>query len=224
MSFKIQVREILIMVLILLVSQVKAQNNEAGNHPPSPIPIEVFMGSESWTSQIVMDKKFHGSNKFGFFGLSYLKANYDNDQFLQESTNLAMLKYDVLKRFSVLSGAMFNSHWGFRPYAGAQYAYHSKIFMGFVNSGFHLTETKNFETIAMLEYRPVIKDQWSLYTRAQGMYSQNTVDSMHDRSHFYGRVGVSYKAFSFGAAYNYDCYGPNKITDNQFGVFISTLL
>lgn len=221
---KIHIIKMLVMVSLLLSNHIHAQDKELAAPMPSPIPVEVFLGADGWTSQIVMDKKFQGSNKFGFFGLSYLKANYDNDQFLQESVNLAMLKYDVIKNFSVLSGAMFNSHWGFRPYAGAQYAYHSKTFMGFVNSGFHLTETKNFETIVMLEYRPVIKDNWSLYTRAQGMYSQNTVDGLHDRSHFYGRLGVSFKAFSFGAAYNYDCYGPDKLTDNQFGIFISTLL
>ncbi len=224
MHLKLPIIAALVLVSVFSSKPMQAQNPETGPPKSSPIPLELFFGADGWTSQIVMDKKFQGSNTLGFFALSYLKANYDNEQFLQESSNLAMLKYDVYKNFSVLSGALFNSNWGFRPYAGGQYAYHSRTFMGFINSGFHLTETKNFETIAMLEYRPLIKGEWHLFSRAQGMYSLNTVDGVHDRSHVYGRLGVSYKGFSFGAAYNYDCYGPHKIEDNQWGIFISTLL
>ncbi len=218
--------KILSLVLISLFSfnNVQAQTEAPSQPKLTPIPLEIFFGAEGFTSQIVIDKKLGPESKFSFFGLTYLKANYDNDHFLQESSNLAMLKYDVYKNFSVLSGALVNSNWGFRPYAGAQYAYHTRTFMGFINSGFHLTETKNFETIAMLEYRPSIKDDWSLYSRLQGMYSLNTLDGTHDRSHIYARLGLSYKTFSFGAAYNYDCYGPIHITDSQFGVFVSALL
>ncbi len=224
-------KKILLGMLLLIATtfsanKVSAQAQESHAPKSAPIPLEVFFGSESWTSQLVIDKNFAGSNKLGYFALSYIKANYDNDVYLRESVNLAMLKYSLCKNVSVLSGALINSHWGFRPYAGGQYAYHSRTFMGMVTSGFHLTETKNFETIAMAEYRPAIQGDWSLYTRVQGMYSQNTVIGEHDRSHMYTRAGVSYKAFSFGLGLNYDWYGfgPMKIEDQQWGIFISTLL
>lgn len=210
-----------------MVSNTTFSQQEAPKaHKSAPIPLEIFLGEDGWTTQLVIDKKFAKSDKFGYFALSYLRANYDNDNYLRESVNLALLKYDVFKSVSVLSGALYNSHWGFRPYAGAQYAFHSKTFMGLLNSGFHLTETKNFETIAMAEYRPAISKDWSLYTRAQGMYSQNTLVDEHDRSYVYGRVGITYQAFSFGAALNYDWYGygPMKIEDHQWGVFFSTFL
>jgi len=216
---------LLVLVITLFSSiQVNAQEAEALAHQSTPIPLEIFLGTNGWTSQVIIDKKLAPGSKFGFFGLSYLKADYDNAEFLRESINLAFLKYDVLKGVSLLSGAVFNSHWGFRPYAGAQYGYHSRNFMGVINSGFHLTETQNFETLAIVEYRPQIKGAWSLYTHVQGIYSQNTEIGKHDRSFVYGRLGLSYKTFSFGAAYNYDCYSPEKIKDRQFGIFISTLL
>ena len=186
--------------------------------------MELFLGADGWNSQLIIDKKFAPESKFGFFGLSYLKADYDNDAYLRESINLALLKFDVIKNVSVLSGALFNSNWGFRPYAGAQYGYHSKEFMGVVNSGFHLTETKNFETLAIVEYRPALKGPWSLYIRAQGLYSQISETGDHDRSHVYGRLGLSFKTFSFGLAYNYDCYSPMKIEEEQWGIFLSTVL
>ncbi len=203
---------------------VYAQPGEAPAHQSAPIPLEIVLSGEGWTSQMIIDKKFAPESKFGFFGLSYLKADYDNDEFIRESINLALLKYDLFKNVSVMSGALFNSQWGFRPYAGAQYGYHSKTFMGVINSGFHLTETQNFETLAIVEFRPPIKGAWSMYSRAQGLYSYNSEIGKHDRSHFYARLGASFKTFSFGAAYNYDCYGPHKLTKNQFGIFVSTLL
>ncbi len=221
-------RNIVNLILLAVVSLtslgVFAQTTETPVPHSAPIPLEIVFSGDGWTSQMIIDKKFAPESKLGFFGLSYLKANYDNDEYLRESINLAFLKYDVFKGISLVSGAMFNSHWGFRPYAGAQYGYHSKTFMGVINSGFHLTETQNFETLAIVEYRPPIKGAWSVYSRVQGLYSQNSEISKHDRSHFYARLGASYKTFSFGAAFNYDCYGPQKLTENQFGIFISTLL
>ncbi|WP_346858355.1 hypothetical protein [uncultured Draconibacterium sp.] len=217
-------RLLLVTFAVLASFGVYAQSGEAPAQQSAPIPLEIVLSGDGWNSQMIIDKKFTPESKFGFFGLSYLKADYDNDEFLRESINLAFLKYDVFKGISLLSGAIFNSHWGFRPYAGAQYGYHSKTFMGVINSGFHLTETQNFETLAIVEYRPPIKGAWSVYSRVQGLYSQNSEISKHDRSHFYARLGASYKTFSFGGAYNYDCYGPHKITDNQFGIFLGVLL
>ncbi|MBS2100426.1 hypothetical protein [Carboxylicivirga linearis] len=215
---------LLLAIVVLGSNEAVAQQPEV--KPTAPIPLEVFLGGEGFTSQLVLDRKFGPDSKLGFFGLTYINANYENDGEFQESVNLSMLKYDVLKGVSVLAGSMYNSHWGFRPFAGAQYAYHTRTFMGMLTSGFHLTATKNFETIAMLEYRPVIKGDWSLYSRVQGMYSHITTTSSnhHDRSHVYGRLGVSFKNYSFGAAYNYDCYSPMKITNNEFGIFIGVLM
>ncbi|RKD88316.1 hypothetical protein [Mangrovibacterium diazotrophicum] len=227
MKKKIKIAVVLLMAMAAFSSTpVFAEETEAPVAPSAPIPFEVFLGKDGFTSQLIVDKKFAGLNKFGLFGLSFLKADYDNEEFLRESINMAVLKYDVVKNVSVVGGALFNSNWGFRPYAGAQYGYHSRTFMGLLSSGFHLTETHNFESLAIVEYRPQIKDAWSLYTRAQGLYSHLTETGKHDRSFLYSRVGVSYKTLSFGAALNYDWYGngPMKIENHQLGIFISTIL
>ena len=220
------VEMLLVIVAVFMSNLLYAQPDEANAHQSAPIPLEIFLGSDGWTSQLIIDKKFAPDSKFGFFGLSYLKADYDNDQFLRESINLAFLKYDLFKGINLLSGAAFNSNWGFRPYVGGQYGYHSRNFMGVVNSGFQLTETKNFESLAIAEYRPALKGAWSLYTHVQGLYSRNTEVGEHDRSFLYSRLGLSYKTFSFGCALNYDWYGygPMKIENHQFGIFVSTVL
>lgn len=217
---------LLLFIAAFISKEVEAQETE-GNVPHSaPVPVEIFLGSKGWTSQVIVDKKLAPNSKFGFFGLSFLKADYDNAEFLRESINLAFLKYNLFKNVSVLSGVEFNSQWGFRPYVGGQYAYHSRYFTGVINSGFQLTETKNFESLAIAEYRPTIKGAWSLYTHVQGLYSQNTQIGEHDRSFLYSRLGVSYKTFSFGCALDNDWYGygPMKVKTHQFGIFISTIL
>ena len=217
---------LLFAVVSLFSAQVYAQPGETPAPQSAPIPMEIFLGPDGWTSQFIIDRKFTAESKFGFFGLSYLKADYDNAEFLRESINLAFLKYDLFKGVNILSGAVFNSQFGFRPYVGGQYAYHSRNFTGVVNTGFHLTETKNFESLAIAEYHPAIKGAWSLYTHVQGLYSQNTKIGEHDRSFLYSRLGLSYKTFSFGCALNYDWYGYGqmKIESHQFGIFVGALL
>ena len=218
------IKLMLLFTVVVISIKGTAQENDAKEPKLAPIPLEVTLGEEGWTSQLIIDKNFENSDRFGIFSLTYLRANYDNDEYLRESLNLTFLKYDIVKGLSILSGAAYSSHWGFRPYAGGQYAYHTKTFMCALISGVYLTESHNYEAIAMVEYRPEINKMWSLYSRVQGLYNQNSELGKHDRSHAYGRLGVSYKAFSFGGAFNYDCYGPMKIKDHQWGIFVSTLL
>ena len=97
-----------------------AQQSESQPQNDSPIPVELTTNLNGWTFQMVVDKKLNNCDHLGIFALSYLRGNYNNEPFLQESTNLALLKYELWKGFSVLSGALFNYHWGLRPYAGLQ--------------------------------------------------------------------------------------------------------
>ena len=221
---KHSVRILIIAILTSITVRWSCAQEEAPVNHSAPIPLEVTFSDRGWTSQLIIDKNLATHSKFGFFSLSYLRANYDNDDYLRESLNLSFLKYNIVKGLSILSGAAYSSHWGFRPYAGGQYTYLTKTFMCAVISGIYLTESHNYEAIAMVEYHPEINEKWSLYTRAQGLYNQNTEIGKHDRSQAYGRLGVSYKTFSFGGAFNYDCYGPMKLKDHQWGIFVSTIL
>lgn len=211
-------------VTFFIPSRLEAQKNVPDNSLSTPIPLEVVLGEESWTYQMIIDKKFAPDSRFGLFALSYLRADYDNDEYLRESLNLGFLKYDVIRQVSILSGITYGSEWGFRPYVGGQYTYQYNHFMGAFITGIYLTATHNYEALAMVEYRPHIAGEWSLYFRSQALYNQNTKTQKHDRSYTYGRLGLSYKTFSFGGVFNYDCYGPMKIEDHQWGIFISTLL
>ena len=218
------VRKLLFLVAVSFTQITHAQPTEPRPHPTSPIPAEVAFGADGWSLQLIIDKKIAADSRFGFFALSYLRADYDNDQNKRESMNLALIKYDLIKHVSLLSGAIVNSQWGFRPYAGSQFSLFGKNFMGALITGTFLTETHNYEALAMAEYTPAIAGNWSLFTRVQGLYNQNSETGKHDRSHLYGRLGLSYNGFTFGGAVNFDWFGPEKIEERLFGVFVRTML
>lgn len=217
-------KNIFAVCIILLSNSMYAQTSIDSAAAPVPIPVEISLNTEGWTSQLILDRKFAPDSKFGLFALSYLRADYDNDSPLQESVNLVFAKFDFFKGFGILSGAAYNSHWGFRPYAGGQYTFANRLVMCSLVSGFYLTDTYNYETLAIIEYHPKLKGAWSLYSRAQGIYNLNTQTTKHDRSYLYGRLGLKYKTVFWGAALNCDWYGPMKLNDTQLGGFIGTLL
>lgn len=204
---------------LLITTQAIAQEEHKESNHSAPIPIDVFFGNNRFVSQFIISKKFTDTSRFGFLASSFIAADYENDKTQNESMNVALINYEILKGFSVVSGAALNSQWGFRPFAGVQYVYANKEFMAFVMPGFYLTESNNFETIGFVESRPQIKNDWALFTRLEGQYNLDMDTKKHDRSHIYGRLGLSYKTFSFGLASNYDWYGPFQDKKENFGVF-----
>lgn len=216
------INKLLFIISALFFSTV-AVAQDSGAIPPSspPIPVEVFFGNNRFVSQISMNKKFAGSKRFGLIANSYIAADYDNVRSENESMNFLFLSYEIYKGFGLASGAALNSQWGFRPFAGGQYVYANKTFSAMISSGFYLTESNNFETKVVVQYRPYLKGNWSLYSRVEGLFNQDMDTKKHDRSSIYGRLGLNYKTLGFGFATNYDQYGPFKVSKENYGVFIS---
>lgn len=205
---------------LLITANAIAQDQDAKPNHSAPIPVDVFFGNNRFVSQFIISKKLADNSRFGFLASSFIAADYKNDKTQNESMNVALINFEILKGFGVVGGAALNSQWGFRPFSGLQYVYANKQFMAMVLPGFYLTESHNFETVGFVEYRPQIKNDWSLFTRLEGQYNLDMDTKKHDRSHIYGRLGVSYKTFSFGLASNYDWYGPFKDKKENFGLFL----
>lgn len=212
----------LLMGAILITSLAIAQDENTKLHASPPTPVEVLLGNNRFVSQISISKKFAENSRFGFLATSYIAADYGNDKSENESVNVAFITYDMVKGFGLVSGAVLNSAWGFRPYSGFRYLYANQQFLAMVIPGFYLTESHNFETIGLVEYRPHIKNNWSLYSRLEGLYNVDMDTKKHDRSFIYGRLGLSYKTLGFGFAVNYDWYGPFKANKDNVGVFLRT--
>ena len=205
---------------ILVTSLAIAQEEQTTPHASAPIPVEVFFGNERLVTEFVMSKKFSDNSRFGLLAKSYFAVDYENDKTKNESVNGLLVNYELLKGLGIAAGGVLNSQWGFRPYAAGQYTYITQNFAAMVLSGFFLTESHNFETSGFIEYRPKIKNNWSVYSYVEGLYNLDIDTDKHDRSYIWGRLGLSYKTFGFGVATNYDWYGPFKANKTNTGIFL----
>ena len=192
----------------------------------APTSIELFGGNQGFNFQLILSKQFSPTSKFGFFNVTSFASGYTQSNQITSIISQAGLTAEVWKGISVMAGL---SAMGFpdeplevRPTAGLQYLLFSRDFSVFVLPRFDLTQTYNFETLAVLEYKPMLSKNWGIYTRTEGLYNYNTKLGYHDITEINLRLGLSYKNVQFGVGSILDFYGPDSYNVNNFGVFIKT--
>jgi hypothetical protein len=222
---------ILLLSLALFTSGAVFAQNRAdslnGGEPPKispPIPVEVFAGNKGLVFQMIVNKNFTPKSRLGFFNVTNFVGDYKSINQKNQYLSQSLITVEIWKGFSVNTGATMNYITGFRPTAGLQYVFANRQLLVVALPRFDLTQTNNFETFGLIEYKPTLKNNWGLYTRLQGLYNYNTKNEFHDRSYVWLRVGAAYKNYQFGLGANFDVYGPMKIYENSFGVFIKTEL
>ena len=190
----------------------------------TPIPIELFAGSQGFSFQLILSKQFSPTSKFGFFNVTSFASGYKEANQTTSFISQSCLTTEVWKGISVVAGL---SAMGFpatplevRPTAGLQYLLFSRDVSVFVLPRFDLTQTYNFETLAVLEYKPMLSKNWGIYTRVEGLYNYNTKLGYHEITEINLRLGVSYKNVQFGVGSIQDYYGPDSYNVNNFGLFI----
>ena len=213
---------------LLMSSASFAQTDSLRKAPPSkpspPIPVEAFAGNKDLVFQMIVSKHFSPKSRFGFFNVTNFVGDYKMTNQKNQYLSQSLITADIYKGFSVNAGVTMNYMTGFRPTAGLQYVFANREFLAVVLPRFDLTQTYNFETFGLVEYKPKFKNNWGLYTRVQGLYNYNTKLEFHDRRYIWLRVGASYKNYQFGLGANFDVYGPMKVNENSFGVFLRTEL
>ncbi|NOT73513.1 MAG: hypothetical protein HOP08_01205 [Cyclobacteriaceae bacterium] len=195
----------------------------------APIPIELFAGHQALAFQLIVSKQLSPKSRFGFFNVTNFTGDYKEDHQTSEFFSQSLLSANIWKGFSLTGGvsAIGSSDAGgtsVRPTAGLQYLFTSRNFLIVVLPRMDLTQTYNFETFSVIEYKPMFSKNWGLYTRLQGLYNYNSKLDFHEVSSVYVRLGVSYKNIQFGLGSNHDFYGPTNINVNNYGFFIRTEL
>jgi hypothetical protein len=203
---------------------IQTQHNPTGG---APIPIELFAGNKALTFQLIVSKQFSPKSRLGFFNVTNFMSAYEKVNPRAEFFSQSLLTAEVGRGISVTtglsaSGASTAGYVTVRPTAGLQYLFANPNFMVVVLPRFDLTQTHNFETFAIVEYKPKLSKNWGIYTRLQGLYNYNTQLGFHEVSSFYSRVGASYKNVQFGLGTNHDFYGPDADAISNFGLFIKT--
>ncbi|MBS1783647.1 MAG: hypothetical protein JSS78_11315 [Bacteroidetes bacterium] len=87
-----------------------------------------------------------------------------------------------------------------------------------------LSQTYNGEILGIVEYTPKIINNWRLYSLVQSLYNQDLKNDMHSISYIWGRLGVSYKTYRLGVGANFNSFGPMRIKENNYGLFVGVLL
>jgi hypothetical protein len=227
MKFKI----LLCVSLYLLLSPAFAQTtdtlqSENFQNKGAPIPIELLVGNKAIAFQLIVSKQFSPKSRFGFFNVTTFSGDYEEKSQTAEFYSQSMITAEIYKGISIATGlsaiGSSNTPVTVRPTAGLQYLFTNKDFVLVLLPRFDLTQTYNFETFAVLEYKPSLSKNWGIYSRIQGLYNYNTNLKFHEVSSIYLRLGVSYKNVQFGLGTNLDFYGPDYDNVNNFGIFIKT--
>lgn len=191
---------------------------------PKPITAEEFVGDKRQFFQIVVNKLFVEKEKIGLLSLSSYAADYKDKLSNNEFQNTTLIYHPLYKGISINSGTSFTSLEGMKNFVGLQYIYQGKNFSLIYMPLYYFTKNQKISNLAFIEYKPKISKNWSLYTRLQLHYNYDVEKGNHFRSYVYSRLGLSYKYFSFGIGHNYDCYGADKDTKNNYGAFLTLTL
>lgn len=196
--------------------------------PPvtSPVNLEPFAGTRGMLIATNYSKPLAPASHFGIFAISEFYGVYQPEKQLRQDQFMgqAHLTYSLLRNFSISAGAITDQVDGFRPTAGLQYhvRYHD-LFILFAPR-IDLSQGHNGELFGFVEYTPALKGDWKLYSRVQGLYNRNLELDMHAFSYLRFRLGVNYRTFRFGAGANFSTYGPFKVHQDEYGVFLGALL
>lgn len=209
--------------LFLSAIAVNGQENYQATQKPtipnSPIAMEAFLGDRALAYQMIVNKKLQSIPKLGFFGVTNFQSEWGepkmNDYMVQGN-----LTYTIIRGVELEGGFIWNPIDGIRPSTGIILSYGNPEFLAVLNPRIDLTKNANFDALALLEYKPKITEKLNLYTRAQALYTHNVGYDFHTRSYVMLRAGLSYKDITFGAASNFDWYGPTKMNKNNFGAFV----
>jgi hypothetical protein len=180
------------------------------------IPVELMTGLRYGTINLVVSKGLTGTSKWGFFHQSTLTADFSGD----EQDDLAMqqlLFFEPLKGFRLTGGAFYGRP-GFNPTAGVQYINAGRALFILVSPRVNIESDPSFSIFSILRYKPDIARSTKLYL---GMQLLNTFDtSDHIKSYQWLRVGLGLKGTQFGAALNFDEFGPRPDLEVSAGLFV----
>jgi hypothetical protein len=189
--------------------------------PPTPIPAEVMFGNERLDFQLILKRDFSPTSKFSLVAISIFAQNYDRVQTLGNSIVAPVqVTYKLGKSgFHLTAGAEANSKAGFMPLVGVQHVFASREILALTFVNLLSNQGADGQIFGIYEYKPALNDTWSIYSRVQFMYIQGLSESMHNRSFLYLRAGLKKGPLGFGIGANWDAYGPEKQTAQNFGLF-----
>lgn len=213
----------LICALSLFVGSISAAFSQEPAAPRvfnPPINTEMLVGSRGLSYQMIVNKKFQSVPRLGFFSVMNFQTDWKSSE-MKDYMMQGNLTFEIIKGLDISSGFIWVPFQGIRPSAGIMYTYANQEWLVVANPRVDLTKDTNAEVLALVEYKPQLNDKLKLYTRLQGLYTQNVSQDIHARSYIMARAGITLKDITFGVGANFDFYGPTKVTDQNIGGFVN---
>lgn len=199
-------------------SQVRGQ--EARETKDLPIPVELFFGNEEIYYLTILNLPIDKDGKFGYFGVASALTPYENARSNNELVISNSLTYKLSRQWFATSGLQFHYAKGTVPFAGLQFFSANPKWLLLFSPNLQWAPNINFETVGIVEYKPKLSKKMGIYSRLQGVFNQNLDAGAHERSLLYLRTGISLGRTSFGLGVNFDFYGPIRVQEENYGVFI----
>lgn len=213
----------ILFVAAFSIRQVQAQDSTKV-FSPQTVAVEEMVGDKRQFLQLLVNKVFVEKKKIGLLSISSYAADYKDNLSNNEFQNITLIYHHLFKGISINSGVSFTSLEGLKNFVGLQYIYQSKSFSLLYLPSYYFMNSHKISNTALIEYKPPISKNWSLYTRLQVHYNHNLETGNHFRSYVYSRLGLTYKYLSFGLGHNFDRYGANATIKNNYGVFLKLSL
>ncbi len=208
---------------LFFLFMIQAEGQEAPKTDNPPIPIEVMFGNEEIYFLGILNLPFEKGTKLGYFGVASALVPYENGRSNNEIVISNALTYSLSQKWYATAGLQFHYSKGAVPFTGFQFFSANPTWLFLFSPNMQLAPSINFETVGIVEYKPKLSEGLRLYSRFQGIYNQNLDDGAHERSLLYLRAGISLKRTSFGVGLNIDSYGPERQSEQNYGVFINHL-
>jgi len=209
-----------ILIAVAFSSQNLHAQDSIVNFKPKTVFVEEMIGDKRQFLQLIVNKVFVEKKTIGLLSISSYAADYKDNLDNNEFQNTSLIYYHLFKGISINSGASFTSEEGLKNFVGLQYMYQSKTHSLIYMPSYYFINSHKLSNFALIEYKPVINENWSVYSRLQLHYNHDLENGNHFRSYAYSRLGLTYKYFSFGLAHNFDRYGASKNTKDNYGIFL----
>lgn len=185
-----------------------------------PVNVEFSIGNNGTNTEIFISKKLESIPRLGAFSATNLITNWGESRPL-DIMHEAAITFTVFSGLDVATGYNYTEANGVIASAYLMYTHFGEKHLFVMVPRLDLVRRPDYEVFSFVEFTPKLNDQWSWYSRLQGLYVMSSYQNIHQRSYLSARLGFSHREFSFGLAADWDYFGPEKEYFNNYGLFVS---
>lgn len=213
-------KHVLLALFLFSITSIKAQDlTDQHNCPQSSVPVEVMLGGDYSSYQVVVNKQIGGDeSKFSFYSMinydMYYEETLPDNYFIQ-----SIFFYGLTKNIGVGIGANSKPYEGTKPLIALTYSIYTENISLYIQPSYEIYKDGLFELYNLFIWSPVNEKKLQAYFKLEVYTSWG--NSVHSFSYHNWRLGVQYKRFRIGPAYNAAYFGSDFISMTNLGGFIS---